>query len=66
MPCYTVLGMADITPRKLSETVDQVNIRTRPEDMEILAVLRQKLGVDNSQIFRLAIRVLATKEGVAA
>jgi len=44
----------------------QINIRPTTEDVKIFAALRRKLGVDNSQLIRLAIRVLATKEGVTA
>jgi hypothetical protein len=44
----------------------QINIRPTPDDRKILTLLHKKLGVDNSQIFRLAIRVLAAKEGVTA
>ncbi len=51
---------------KLPMTADQINIRTRPDDQKILAVLREKFGVDNSQIFRIAIRTLAAKEGLSA
>jgi hypothetical protein len=43
----------------------KINIRPTPEDQKLLGALHRKLGVDTSQIFRLAIRVLAAKEGVA-
>ena len=41
-----------------------ITIRPTPEDRKIIGMLHKKLGVDTSQIFRLAIRVLANKEGV--
>jgi len=44
----------------------KINIRPTPEDQKILGALHRKLGVDTSQIFRLAIRSLAAKEGVTA
>lgn len=44
----------------------QINVRPTPEDQKIFAALRRKLGVDNSQIVRMGIRLLATKEGVTA
>ena len=44
----------------------RINVRTSPEDQRLLGMLHKKLGVDTSQIFRLAIRALATKEGVSA
>ena len=43
-----------------------ISIRPTPEDQKLIGLLHRKLGVDTSQIFRLAIRVLATKEGVTA
>jgi hypothetical protein len=41
-----------------------ISIRPTPEDQKLIGMLHKKLGVDTSQIFRLAIRALATKEGV--
>ena len=55
--------MANVTKTKPAA---KINIRPTPEDQKILGLLHRKLGVDTSQIFRLAIRVLATKEGVTA
>jgi hypothetical protein len=43
-----------------------ITIRPTPEDQRIVAALRKKFGIDTSQVFRLAIRALATKEGVTA
>lgn len=40
------------------------SIRFTPDDRKILTVLRKRLGVNTTQIVRLAIRALATKEGV--
>lgn len=45
---------------------DMAAIRFTSDDKKIVVALRKKLGVDTSQIIRLAIRALATKEGVAA
>jgi hypothetical protein len=41
-------------------------IKPNSEDWKVLDKLHQTLGVDRSQIFRLAIRALAAKEGLAA
>ena len=41
-------------------------IRFTNEDRKLLEQLNQKLGVGVSQIVRLGLRALATKEGVAA
>jgi len=41
-----------------------VGIRPTPEDSKLLAVLSKKLGVTATQVFRLALRALAIKEGV--
>jgi hypothetical protein len=57
--------MATVTKVKANNSA-QINIRPTPEDQKLVAALHRKLGVDTSQIFRLAIRVLATKEGVTA
>lgn len=43
-----------------------ITIRPTAQDRKIIGMLHKKLGVDTSQIFRLAIRVLAQKEGVTA
>lgn len=42
-----------------------ITIRPTPADKKILATLEKQLGVAVSQIFRLAIRALATKEGIS-
>jgi len=63
MYCYTLLRMATVTNVKPIAT--QVNFRPTAEDKKIMGALHRKLGVDNSQIFRLAIRALAAKEGVS-
>ena len=51
-------------------TVEQrktiVAFRPTDEDFKLLARLGKKLGVGESQLLRLALRALATKEGVAA
>jgi hypothetical protein len=43
-----------------------LSIRPTPEDRKLMNDLRKKLGVETSQIIRLALRALATKEGVTA
>ena len=48
------------------EQVPVIHVRLTEDDRKIMAVLRKTLGVDASQIVRLAIRALATKEGVTA
>jgi hypothetical protein len=45
---------------------DSITIRPNPSDKKLIALLNKKLGVGVSQIFRLALRALATKEGVSA
>jgi hypothetical protein len=43
----------------------QMGVRFSPEDRKILVALRKKLGVQSvSEILRMALRALATKEGV--
>jgi hypothetical protein len=49
---------------KQSKTI--VALRPNEEDLKLLAKLIKKLGVGESQIIRLGLRALATKEGVAA
>jgi hypothetical protein len=44
----------------------KINVRPTPEDQKLVAALHRKLGVDTSQIVRLALRALAIKEGVVA
>lgn len=56
--------MANATKNKPSGA--KINIRPTPEDEKLVSALHRKLGVDTSQIFRLAIRALAVKEGVTA
>ena len=41
-----------------------VDMRLTADDRKLLLALRKALGVDNSQIMRLALRALAKKEGV--
>jgi hypothetical protein len=41
-----------------------IGFRPTPEDTKALKALGKKLGVGLSQIIRLALRALATKEGV--
>lgn len=51
---------------KSKQNGNVISIRPTSEDQKIVQALHRKLGVDTSQIFRLAIRVLAAKEGVTA
>jgi hypothetical protein len=50
---------------KLKPGKQRINVRTSPEDQRLIGLLHKKLGIDTSQLFRLAIRALAAKEGVA-
>lgn len=47
-------------------TSPKLSVRPTDDDMRLVNALRKKLGVDVSQILRLALRALASKEGVAA
>jgi hypothetical protein len=47
-------------------TGQNLTIRPTAEDKKLIAILRKKLGVEVSQIIRLGLRALATKEGVTA
>ena len=64
MRCFTLLHM--VAASKIKNNGSTINIRPTPEDRKIIGLLHRKLGVDTSQIFRLAIRILAAKEGVTA
>jgi len=50
----------------LKKSVPQHTVRWNEPDLKLMSALHKKLGVDFSQIIRLAIRALATKEGVTA
>ena len=41
-----------------------IAVRSTAEDRKLIALLSSKLGVATSQIIRLGLRALATKEGV--
>lgn len=43
-----------------------VGFRPTDSDLKLIARLSKKLGVSESQIIRLGLRALATKEGVPA
>jgi hypothetical protein len=43
---------------------DRPSFRLNHEDVKILGKLQAKLGVKVSQIFRIALRALADKEGI--
>jgi hypothetical protein len=51
------------TKKKPSENV---TMRPTPEDRKLMEDLGQKLGVGVSQVIRIALRALATKEGLSA
>lgn len=42
--------------------MDPISLRPTEEDLKIFEWLRKKLGVGNSQIIRIAIRLLQQKE----
>jgi antitoxin component of RelBE/YafQ-DinJ toxin-antitoxin module len=50
-------------PKKNSPNI---TIRPTDEDRKLIAAFRKRLGVDVSQIIRLALRALAAKEGMTA
>lgn len=41
-------------------------IRWRPADQKLIDALSKKLGVKSSELVRMGLRALATKEGVTA
>ena len=41
-----------------------IGVRPTHDDLALVAALRKKLGVEKSQLLRLGLRALATKEGV--
>lgn len=48
------------------EPIPRLFLRANEEDYALVVKLRKKLGVDNSQILRIALRSLADKEGLRA
>lgn len=60
---YVASHMPPTNPKKKPT---QAVVRIREADWKILMALQVKLGLDNSEITRMAWRVLAAKEGVAA
>jgi len=44
--------------------MENITIRPTQDDKKLIRVLGKKLGVSVSQIIRLGLRALATKEGV--
>jgi len=44
----------------------RVGIRLTRDDKKIISALKKRLGVDTTQIVRLGLRALATKEGLSA
>jgi hypothetical protein len=51
---------------KRKKTAENLTIRPTIEDKKLLATLEAKLGVSVSQVIRLGLRALATKEGLSA
>lgn len=45
-------------------TTDVISVRATKDDQKLLDLLRNRLGVEVSQIVRLGLRALAQKEGV--
>ena len=43
-----------------------ISVRATKGDAKLINALREKLGVEVSQIVRLGLRALAAKEGIAA
>lgn len=53
-------------PMKKQPIPTKLALRPTPEDFAIVTKLRAKLGVDNAQIIRIALRKLAEAEGLKA
>ena len=51
-------------PMKKKPIPTKVALRPTEEDYSIISKLRGKLGVDNSQVLRIALRRLAEHEGL--
>lgn len=51
---------------KRKQQPQNVTIRPTPEDLKLMDDLGAKLGVSVSQVIRLGLRALATKEGMTA
>lgn len=52
--------------KKAVSNSPNITIRPSDEDRQLIAELRKRLGVEVSQILRLGLRALATKEGLRA
>lgn len=55
-----------MAPMKRQASSQKISVRPTADDSKIVGALRKKLGVDVSQILRLALRALAEKEGLSA
>lgn len=53
-------------PMKKTPIPAKLAMKPTPQDFSIVTRLREKLGVDNAQILRLALRKLAEAEGLKA
>jgi len=49
---------------KLTKHMQTTSLRLTADDRKVMEALRKKLGVDATQIVRLAIRALAAKERI--
>ena len=58
---YSTIMQSGVKPRKTL-----VAVRPNESDLKLLAKLRKKLGVGESQLIRLGLRALAEKEGMTA
>lgn len=50
----------------MKEKTEAISISLSPDDRKLVESLHKKLGLGLSHLVRLALRVLAAKEGVAA
>lgn len=60
----TIVVRCTTLPRMANLSNPNITVRVTDDDKKLLAKLRKKLGVEVSQIVRLGLRALATKEGV--
>ena len=63
---FAVPDGSQYEPMKKQPIPTKLALRPTPEDYSIVTKLRAKLGVDNAQIIRIALRKLAEAEGLKA
>lgn len=64
-PCTSVCTEAHTVSAMKKQTIpDRIAFRPSPEDFTILTKIGAKLGVDNSQVIRIALRRLFELEGL--